>query len=48
MQGFGYIPITTIWKWCELRNIFDIQNISFVVKCIRALEETDQELSNNP
>jgi hypothetical protein len=41
----GYIPWSSITKWCELHGIYDIDDIATCIRYIRALEKFDNDLA---
>ena len=43
--SLGYIPWSSIVKWCELHHIYDIDDITTCIRYIRKLEATDHEIS---
>ena len=44
-MSVGFIPWSSIVKWCEINGVYDIDDVSTCIRYIRALEKIDLELS---
>lgn len=44
-MGVGAIPWSSIIKWCNLHDIYDIDEIGTCIRYIRAMEKTEYELN---
>jgi hypothetical protein len=42
----GPIPWSSVIKWCNLHDIYDITDIDTFLRYIRALENTENEIEN--
>lgn len=43
--GCGFIPWSSIIKWCQLNDIHDINDIDTFIRYIRKMEQVDHEIN---